>query len=161
MVMSFLAATLGLGPVFNPQNPLNLTNQQIAWYNGKIKGQLLIDTAQIHKQCTNGAFLAEDAVKALCCMLINTAYESVKNYNDKSPEFEFFRHLRNAASHNNQFNFFNNEPSFPASWSGLVFDETMKGNSNPLYGQECVGATVSPGDILALLQEIELKISLE
>lgn len=158
MVMSFLAATAGMGPVFDAANPLNLTNQQLAWYQGKIKGDLVIDMDQIHQQCINGAFLAEDAVKALSCMLINTAFETVKDSNDKAPEFEFFRHLRNAASHNNQFNFFPDEPKRPASWSGFIIDDAKKGDRNPLYGKECVGNIITPGDILALLCEIESKL---
>jgi hypothetical protein len=158
MVMSFLAATVGMGPVFDPANPLLLSPDKLAWYQGKLKPDTVIDMNQIHQQCVSGALTPNAAVKALCCMLINSCYEIAKPHNDKSPEFEFFRHLRNAASHCNHFNFFAREPSRPAAWSGFSIDHTKKGATNPLANTECVGLLVSPGDILALLHEIESKL---
>jgi hypothetical protein len=158
MVMSFLAATVGLGPVFEKDNPLALGPDKIAWYRGKVKANLAIDMGQVHAQCVSGALTAETAVKSLCCMLLNTAYAVAEAHNDKSPEFEVFRHLRNAASHGNRFNFRNGEPSRPASWSTFTIDHTRKGNANPLFGVECIGATISPADSLALLQDIERRL---
>jgi hypothetical protein len=38
-------------------------------------------------------------------MLAVTAYAAVEDRNDRSPEFEFFRHIRNASAHGNRFNF--------------------------------------------------------
>jgi hypothetical protein len=40
---------------------------------------------------------------SMCQSLVNTCYESVKSKNNQSPEFEFFRHIRNACSHNKLF----------------------------------------------------------
>ncbi len=158
MVMSFLAATVGMGPVFDPTNPLALSPEKIAWYQGRLKPDTVIDMNQIHQQCTSGALTANAAVTALCCMLINSTYEIAKPHNDNSPEFEFFRHIRNAASHRNRFNFLPHEPSRPAAWSGFVIDHTRHGLANPLANTECAGLLLSPGDILALLHEIELKL---
>jgi hypothetical protein len=158
MVTSFLAATIGMGPVFDPKNPLNLSPETIAWYGGIVRPHLAIDMAQIHYQCTSGALSADTAVKSLCCMLINATYEAAKSHNDYSPEFEFFRHLRNAASHRNTFNFSAKEPQRPASWGGLTIDHTCKGTTNPRYGTECVGTAVSAGDVIALLHDIEARL---
>lgn len=158
MVTSFLAATIGLGPVFNPSNPLQLSPGTIAWYRGILRSHLAIDMAQIHYQCVSGALSPDTAVKSLCCMLLNSAYEIAKDHNDNSPEFEFFRHLRNAASHRNTFNFSKHEPARPASWGAFSLDHSLKGTANPLYGVECVGTTISVADVVALLHEIEPRL---
>ena len=158
MIMSFLAATVGMGPVFEKENPLGLGPNKIAWYRGKVKPDLAIDMGQIHAQCVSGAITADAAVKSLCCMLLNTAYAVAEAHNDHSPEFEVFRHLRNAASHGNSFNFRNDEPKRPASWGTFAIDEKRKGTSNLLFGVECIGATISPADALALLQDIERRL---
>ena len=158
MVMSFLAATIGMGPVFNPANPLKLSPATVAWYRGIVRPHLTVDMAQVHKQCVSGRLSADSAVKSLCCMLLNSAYEVAKPHNNRSPEFEFFRHLRNAASHRNTFNFSSHEPARPASWDGLTIDHTAKGSINPLFGKECVGTTVSAADVIALLHDIEKRL---
>ena len=158
MVMSFLAATVGMGPVFDNENPLALDSDKIAGYRGKVRPDLAIDMGQIHAQCVSGALTADAAVKSLCCMLLNTAYAVAEAHNDQSPEFEVFRHLRNAVSHGNSFNFRKNEPKRPASWGTFVIDDKLRGRSNPLFGVECIGATISPADALALLQDIERRL---
>lgn len=155
MVMSFLAATVGMGPVFDPQNPLKLSTQTIAGYRGKVRPDFVIDMGQVHQVCTSGALSPDTAVKSLCCMLLNSAYEIAKPHNDNSPVFELFRHLRNAASHRNRFHFLPHEPARPAQWESLVITHNPKGSANPFFGIECVGATVLPADVLALLHEIE------
>jgi hypothetical protein len=160
MVMSFLAATVGMGPVFEKENPLALGPDKIAWYRGKVKPDLAIDMGQIHALCVSGALTADAVVKSLCCMLLNTAYAVAEAHNDQSPEFEVFRHLRNAASHGNSFYFKKDEPRRPASWGRLVIDDKLKGRFNPLYGIECIGDTISPADALALLQNIERRLQL-
>lgn len=91
-------------------------------------------------------------------MLANTAYEAVKDKNDKSPEFEYLRHIRNASSHQNTFNFFDHEPSSPAQWKKSIIDHNSKGKSNPLYGTACFGTFVGVADIIYLLKEIEEKL---
>ena len=88
-------------------------------------------------------------------MLANTAYESVKDRNDHSPQFEFFRHVRNASSHLNHFNFAPHEPRRPAAWRGFVIDHTLKGTANPLNRQGCFGNILGAGDIFPLLWDIE------
>ena len=155
MVTAFLAATIGMGPVFDKNNPLALSTDKVAWYQGKISSKLEIDMGQIHAICTSGQFSADEAVKLLCCMLLNTAYAAVEARKGQTPIFEVFRHFRHAASHGNKFNFNKDEPKRPAAWGIFSIDHTLKGEDNPLYGIECIGATISPADVLALLQDIE------
>ncbi len=158
MVTSFLAATIGLGPLFEKNNPLALDKSTVAWYSGKVTPNIAIDMGQVHAQCVSGALTADTAVKSLCCMLLNTAYSVAEPHNDQSPEFEIFRHLRHAASHGNTFNFRDREPKRPAKWGTLVLDHPHKGTTNPLFGVECIGTTISPADALALLHEIEQRL---
>ena len=91
-------------------------------------------------------------------MLANTTYESVKTRDDKSPEFELFRHIRNASSHQNKFNFFASEPSLPTYWKEATIDHNLKGKKNPLYGTKCFGTFFGVPDIIDLLKEIEEKL---
>jgi len=155
LVMSFLAATMGMGPVFEKEGLVSPDTATIAWYRGKVRPGLAIDMGQIHTLCASGDLSADAVMKSLCCMLINTAYSMAEPYNDQSPAFEVFRHLRNAASHGNNFFFKKDEPRLPASWGAFVIDEKLKGRFNPLFGVECIGDTFSPADALALLQNIE------
>ena len=67
-------------------------------------------------------------------MIANTAYEAVKDMNDKSPEFEYFRHIRNASSHQNMFNFSDNEPYRPAIGKNRNRSQFER-KRNPLYAQ--------------------------
>lgn len=158
MVMSFIAATVGLGPLFEPDNPSKLSAEQQAWYLGKVRPDIGIDMGQVHRECISGALSPTTAVKALCCMLITGTYACAEGHNDHSPEFEFLRHLRNAAAHGNRFNFYPGEPRRPASWSGCAIDHTLKGVANPLANTECVGTFMSAGDVLTLLHDIEAKV---
>ncbi len=92
-------------------------------------------------------------------MLANTAYESVKDHNDQSPEFEFFRHVRNASSHRNFFYFTRNEPARAAAWRGFALDVVAKGDTNPLFGTPCFGPVLGPADLIDLLADIETKLT--
>lgn len=156
MVTSFLVSAVGLGPVFDPANPLQLAPTTAAFFAGRIHPTLIIDTGQI--QAMAAAIGSDIALRSLCCMLVNTAYESVKDSNDHSPEFEAFRHIRNASSHGNSFFFRPNEPRRLASWRGLEIDHLAKGGSNPLHGTDCFGGLFAPADAILLLWDIEQKL---
>ena len=158
MVMSFLAATAGIGSVFEKKDPHAPGSDTSAWYRGKVRPDLAIDSGQINALCLSGDLTADSVVKSLCCMLLSTAYTVADAHNDQSPEFEVFRHLRNAASHGNCFYFKKDEPRRQASWGKLVIDDKLKGRFNPLFGVECIGDTISPADALALLQNIERRL---
>jgi hypothetical protein len=49
MVATFLLSTVGLGPVYEPDNPLRLSAKSAAWYRGKIEPELLVDLEQIRQ----------------------------------------------------------------------------------------------------------------
>ena len=155
MVMAFLAATMGMGPAFEKESPLAPGPGQLAWYRGKVRPDLAIDAGQVRALRLSGDLTADAVMKSLCCMLINTAYSVAEAHNDQSPAFEVFRHVRNAASHGNNFFFKKDEPRLPASRGAFVIDDKLKGRFNPLFGVECIGDTFSPADALALLQNIE------
>lgn len=155
MVMAFLAATMGLGTVFEKESPPAPGTGKLAWYRGKVRPGLAIELGQVHAMRLSADLTADAVMKSLCCMLINTAYSVAEPYNDQSPAFEVFRHVRNAASHGNNFFFKKDEPRLLASWGAFVIDDTLKGRFNPLFGVECIGDTFSPADALALLQNIE------
>ena len=95
-------------------------------------------------------------LNALCRMLINTAYESVKErFKDQRPIFEYFRHVRNAASHGGTFTFWSDEPTKPAEWRGSRIDHKQTGRANPLFGTSCFFDFLEIGDVLLLLWDIE------
>jgi hypothetical protein len=158
MVMSFLASTAGIATVFEQKDSPAPGPDQIAWYRGKVKPDLTIDMGQIHALRVSGDLTADSVVKSLCCMLLCTAYTVADVHNDQSPEFEVFRHLRNAAAHGNYFYFKKDEPRRRAAWGRFVIDDKLKGSFNPLSGVECIGDTISPVDVLALLQNIERRL---
>ena len=158
MVMSFLTATMGLEAVFEQKDPPAPGPDQLAWYRGKVRPDLAIDMGQIHALRLSGDLTADSVVKSLCCMLLCTAYTVADVHNDQSPEFEVFRHLRNAAAHGNYFYFKKDEPRRRAAWGRFVIDDKLKGSFNPLSGVECIGDTISPADVLALLQSIERRL---
>jgi hypothetical protein len=92
-------------------------------------------------------------------MLAALAYETVKSMNDHSPEFELFRHLRNAAAHQNKFNFTNQEPRRPAAWLKQSIDHTVKGEGNLLHGHVCFGSFISPSELIDLIAHIEKRLA--
>ena len=158
MVTSFLVATAGMGPVFEKKTPPALGPDKMVWYRGKVRPDLAIDMGHVHALCVSGDLTADTVVKSLCCMLLCTAYTVAEVHNDQSPEFEVFRHLRNAAAHGNYFYFKKDEPRRRAAWGRFVIDDKLKGSFNPLSGVECIGDTISPADVLALLQSIERRL---
>lgn len=98
---------------------------------------------------------AQDIVFSLGCLVLNQAYERIKQYKDGSEIFEFLYHVRNACSHNNRFIFRYDQPRGKASWKGITIDENLKGESNPLYGKECIGNILMTGDIFILLADLD------
>ncbi len=105
----------------------------------------------------SGGFSLGDITDSLAYMLLNAAYEAaVDRYGDdqwlelrqRHPELEFFRHLRNAASHGGVWNFRGNEPSRQASWRGRQL-------SNVLNGGRLFDVNLRPGDLLVFLSDVE------
>jgi len=84
-------------------------------------------------------------------LVISTVHDALNrhNLNNKSPEFEFLRHLRNAVSHGNCFTFHTKEPTHTAAFKNLVIDQTCQGFTPVLFG------FIMPGDVMDLLDHIK------
>jgi hypothetical protein len=154
-VGSLLVALASLPAIIDPSNPLGWRPEDRIELSGIQTASREIHPYEIHREVVENKLSHESYCTNLCIMLTNTAYEAVKSYDDKSPVFEFFRHIRNASSHRNQFNFTANEPARPAAWRGLHFDVNLKGKDNPYYGFQCFGQHLSFIDILELLWDVE------
>lgn len=141
--------------IFNEDNPGNLKSGDWIALPCKVVADRHFMPHDLRREAALGHINKNDYLGSICMMLANTAYELVKGRNDRSPEFDFFRHVRNASSHLNHFNFSDNEPSRPASWRGFVIDHTLKGTANRLYGNGCFGNILGAGDIFPLLWDIE------
>ena len=104
-----------------------------------------------------GGFGLGGVTDALAYMMINAVYESVAyHYGEdswlqlrkKHAELEFFRHLRNAASHRGTWHFKNGEPSRSAEWRGRKLEKSLHGK--PLFSE-----TLKPGDLLIFLGDVQ------
>jgi hypothetical protein len=103
----------------------------------------------VHQLRANPQFNLEYIGLLLQTVFVNLGDELARNqYFDKSPELEFFRHVRNALGHGNRFNFVGKEPSRPATFNGRTL-------SNALDGQTLFFDYMGPGDALDLLDQIE------
>lgn len=71
-----------------------------------------------------------------------------EKYFDKTPELEFFRHLRNALSHGNKFHFIGKEPARPASFRAFSLVRADEGST--LFFEY-----MSTGDAMDLLDHVE------
>jgi hypothetical protein len=124
MVATFLLSTVGLRPVYEPHNPLRLSAECAAWYRGLIEPELVADLEQIRQLTQHLA--ADRAVQEMCGMLIISAHAVAIDRAEgdraihESPQFEFFRHIRNAAAHGNRFTFIRGEPRVALALAQLV-----------------------------------------
>jgi hypothetical protein len=62
-------------------------------------------------------------------------------------------HCRNAAAHNGLFDFYSNQPKYPAKWAS--FEITRSLQSTPLFHSEVEPGLLGPGDAIRLLWDIE------
>ena len=73
---------------------------------------------------------------------------SENRYFDKTPELEFFRHLRNGVSHGNRFNLRRDEPKRPARFRGFEITPA-------LHEQPVLFEFISTGDLFDLFDHIK------
>jgi hypothetical protein len=158
MVMSFMTSLSTVSFILNNEKLIELKEKDYINIEGKWVKPRHFFPHDVISNIKNGKFLFNTYINSCCGMLANTAYEAVKEQNDKSPEFEFFRHIRNASSHQNKFNFYPKEPSSPSYWKDAKINHEMKGKDNPLYGEDCFGSFFGVPDIIDLLKEIEEKL---
>jgi hypothetical protein len=141
--------------IFNKDNIANLKPGDWLVLTGFVSGDRHFLPHDIRAEALSGGISVNDYLGSVCMMLVNIAYESVKDRNDGSPGFEFFRHVRNASSHFNRFKFFPDEPRREASWRGVSIDHQLKGKSNPLNDDYCFGKMLGVADVFQLLWDIE------
>lgn len=158
LVGAFLIAISSSAAIFNNDNPMGLTPEQYVTISAVVGETKHLFPFDVFQQVCQGHLGMPTFLVSMCAMLTNAAYESVKTSNDHSPEFEFFRHLRNASSHGNRFTLSSGEPKRPAFWRGIGFDHTLKGASNPLDQSPCFGPLFGPADLIDLLADIEKKL---
>lgn len=159
MVGSFLVGLTGLEATFRQDNPLGHKEGAVYVVEGKVGEELNVEPYKFWLAAGKGQLSSREVSKHLCCMLMNTAYESVKELDDKSEIFDFFRHVRNASSHKGEFFFKEWEPKRKAAWRGKRIDESKMGEDNPLHGTSCFFEYLGAGDCIWLLQDIEKLIA--
>ncbi|MCM2681089.1 hypothetical protein [Echinimonas agarilytica] len=158
LVSCFSVSLCGCPIIFDARIPLFLEPNQSISFPGKFTSPKHMSPHRLRAVAESNATSKSSHIASCCIMLANTAYESVKDYNDGSELFEFFRHIRNASSHLNTFQFNQREPAHPAKWRGATIDHRQKGQHNPLFGQQCFGHFMGVADLLDLLMDIEKKI---
>lgn len=160
LVSSFSVSLCGCPLIFDKEIPTYLPPNQSLSFSGNYTNNKQMSPYSIKVLADKGYINKQTHIASCCMMLANTAYESVKQFNDGSEIFEFFRHIRNASSHLNVFLFNHKEPSSSARWRGAVLNNVLKGEKNPLYKKQCFGQFLGVADILDLLMDIE-KIIIE
>ena len=161
LVSSFSISLCGCPVIFEQQVELYESADQILSFPGAYSKAKHLAPYQLRSQALKGEINKSKHIASCCMMLANTAYESVKQYNDGSEAFEFFRHVRNASSHLNKFQFNQKEPANPAKWRTAVIEHDKKGHQNVLHDKPCFGYFIGVADILDLLMDIEKKIILQ
>jgi hypothetical protein len=153
MVSTFLVSTVGLGPLYEAGNPLKLSADSAAWYQGLVEPELVIDLEQI-RQLTQHLPVSR-AVQELCGMLVISAYAVAFDHPGfegtvrESPEGEFFRHVRHAAAHGNRFTFKPKEPRRRAAWRTVTLSRATHANI------QCFGNILNAADALSLLDDMQ------
>lgn len=69
-------------------------------------------------------------------------------YYEKTPELEFYRHLRNALGHGNRFHFSSGEPRRPATFQGREITAALQGT-------QAFFNFMAPGDVFELWENLE------
>lgn len=168
LVLSCITIVAGLSAILRKDRPTEFEITDKVAITSMFYPDAIIHPHQISKIASQGYLSLGYVRHSLCMMLANLAYESAKAKKlipkKPSPEWELLRHVRNASSHNNQFNFrtwkkdpSKDEPKNHAYWEDLIIDYTKKGKNNPLHGTDCFGKFMEMGELLALLSYIENK----
>jgi hypothetical protein len=155
LVSCFSVSLCGSPVIFDKRIEMFLPPNRSLSFSGRFVPNKFMAPHSLRARAERGDINSSDHIASCCIMLANTAYESVKHFNDGSEIFEFFRHIRNASSHLNTFQFIHKEPVKPARWRKAVIEDDLKGENNPLYGQRCFGNYLGVSDILELSIDVE------
>jgi hypothetical protein len=159
-VVTFFASLAGLQAFVDPRNPMGIRPNQRLPFDGQVHTRFSISTYDLFQQFQSGALDSPFVTARLCCMLTNSCYESVKDRRSGCPEFQFFRHIRNASSHGNRFFFTANEPRRDAEWRSKNIALDPKGQAHPLHNSRCFFDFLGPADLVLLLWDIEQLLQL-
>ena len=155
LVSCFSVSLCGSPVIFDKRIEMFLPANRSLSFPGRFVPNKFMSPHSLRAKADSGDINSSEHIVSCCIMLANTAYESVRHFNDGSETFEFFRHIRNASSHLNTFQFIHKEPVNSARWRNAVIEQRLKGESNPLYGQKCFGNYLGVSDILELLLDVE------
>jgi hypothetical protein len=153
-VMSTMIGLGGYLSFSDPANPMQFDDDEMVM-DSFLEPRIAVTFDHIRTQVMSGVVDSAVFSSSLTQMLVSTCYESVKDRKKDTPLWEFFRHIRNAASHNNRFFFSESEPKRPAVWRKFEIDDSAKGHSHPLFGTACINEYLATADIFILLREIE------
>lgn len=156
---TYVILIAGIPAITKNLYPENVIDEPIELVSRSDKKVISTTPREIIKMVTNKGYDVFMITNMLSIMLVNVCMEKLKQLDIdlKKPEIEFLRHLRNAGSHGNIFNFYPKEPKLEANWGALVIDSKFKGKDNPLFGKQCFGNFIDCGDLLRLLKTIEIK----
>ena len=150
-ILVFLTALNAIPALFDDNYTASIGSDKSINLEGKITSQNHFKRLGLIKQMKAKFNTITDVTKILGQQLVISCYEVVKDQNDKSQEFEFFRHLRNGCAHENKFNFSIKEPSKPAKWQSLEITRNLQ-------SQEVIFGFIGLGDIITFIQEIDKKV---
>lgn len=126
-----------------PDNSTDLARHDGSMYEIKNYGPL------VEQLRSNNKFNLEYQGILIQSTFMNIGNELAKHdYFDKTPELEFFRHIRNALGHGNKFNLRGKEPIRPASFRGRTI-------TRDLNGQPVFFKFMCPGDAFDLIDHLE------
>ncbi|MCO4800000.1 MAG: hypothetical protein KC484_12320 [Colwelliaceae bacterium] len=155
LISCFSVSLCGSPVIFDKRIEMFLPPDRSLSFPGRFVDNKFMSPHSLRAKAELGDINSSEHIVSCCIMLANTAYESVKQFHDGSETFEFFRHIRNASSHLNTFQFIAKEPVNAARWRNAVIDHRYKGENNLLYGQQCFGNFLGVSDILQLLIDVE------
>jgi hypothetical protein len=156
MIDAFSVCVLGLGALTNPANLESLKPYKLVPVESSFSPEdSNIDLPHYLSRLSNEDIagpLRLNTMKVLCQSLTISAFETLKASSHYTgiaadPVVQFFRHIRNAAAHNNVFTFSKDQPGKPAIWRG-------KQIARALEGLPCFFNFMAPGDLPLLLEEI-------
>ena len=162
-MLTFLAATAGLTPVYDVGNYPNFMQATAGLYPGKASGNLQANLWRAVDYVRAGHLPQRPAEISLCCMLAITGFQSldqltVDKFKDKNNALEVLRHIRNAASHGNKWHFEGGRPKVRCEWGTLVVNAATPGAQHPLHGQQCFYGSIEPADLLCLIRDVEKQV---
>lgn len=110
----------------------------------------------------NGDYLGNQLIVTPLRMLIIGCYEIIlESYDANDPEWRFFRHIRNAAAHNGQMDFYNGRRFISpdtrnASWSGIEITSDMQGRML-IKTKDRIDGIMTIGEVIQFLHNFERK----